>query len=189
MTTEGFSNVIGFDDVPFSHHHSGAVPVVGTVYAQSRLDGILIGKIEKDGFDAASRLADLITTSKFAEHVQLVMLQGITLGGFNVVDVFELNARLQIPILVIARHEPDMDRIRQALLAHVPGGAGKWTIIEELGRMERVGNVYIQRVGLSREQATETINRFSIHGNIPEPLRTAHLFAGALAEGVSRGKP
>ncbi|NOY07014.1 MAG: DUF99 family protein, partial [Chlorobi bacterium] len=79
MTTEWFSNVIGFDDAPFSHHHAGAVPVVGTVYAQSRLDGILVGEIEKDGFDAASRLAELVTTSKFAEHAQLVMLQGITL--------------------------------------------------------------------------------------------------------------
>ncbi len=187
MTINAFSNVIGFDDAPFSHDHAGAVPVVGTVYAQLRLDGIIVGEIEKDGFDAAARLAELVTTSKFAEHVQLVMLQGITLGGFNVVDVFGLHEKLHVPILVVARHEPDMNRIRDALLSHISDGAGKWAIIEKLGPMEPAGKVFMQRVGISRDQAAATIDLFSVYGNIPEPLRTAHLFAGALAEGVSRG--
>jgi endonuclease V-like protein UPF0215 family len=32
------------------------------------------------------------------------------------------------------------------------------------------------------------VERFALHSHIPEPLRTAHLIAGAIAEGQSRGK-
>jgi hypothetical protein len=55
--------------------------------------------------------------------------------------------------------------------------------------MEPVNGVYIQRVGLSPEEAAAVIRRFSVNSNIPEPIRVAHLIAGALATGQSRGAP
>ena len=182
-----FSNVAGFDDAPFARDHKGGVKVVGTVYAGLRFDGVLIGEVEKDGFDAAARLAELIAPSRFAEHIQLIILQGIAFAGFNVVDVFNLQARLGLPILVVARKQPDMATIRNALISHIDRGADKWAVIEQLGEMEPLGPVFVQRVGLSYEQAADVMGRFAINGNIPEPLRTAHMIASALVCGHSRG--
>jgi endonuclease V-like protein UPF0215 family len=54
--------------------------------------------------------------------------------------------------------------------------------------MEAVGQVYVQRVGLAQEQARAVVEQFTVEGWIPEPLRTAHLIAGAIAEGQSRGR-
>lgn len=189
MRTRRFSNVIGFDDAPFPRNHRGLVKIVGAVYADQRLDGVLVGEIEKDGFDAAAKLADLVRTSKFFQHARLIMLQGITMGGFNVVDVFDLHRRLDLPILVVARHAPDMDAVRRALVQHLPGGRAKWAVLESLGAMEPAAGVYVQRVGLTRPQAAEILNRWAIHSRIPEPLRCAHLIAGALVTGQSRNRP
>jgi len=189
MRNRHFSNVIGFDDAPFSRNHQGPVKIVGAVFAAHRLDGVLVGTIEKDGGDAAQKLAVLVQTSKFDQHARLIMLQGITMGGFNVIDVFDLHERLQRPILVVARHAPDLGAIRQALERHVPGGREKWAVMEALGAMEPVGGVYIQRVGLTRVQAGDILARWSIHSRIPEPLRCAHLIAGALVGGQSRNRP
>jgi len=189
MRTRRFSNVIGFDDAPFSRHHLGAVTIVGAVFADRRLDGVLVGEIQKDGFDASDRLATLIENSKFYQHARLIMLQGITLGGFNVVDVFDLNRRLQRPVLVVARQAPDMDAVRRALVQHLPGGQAKWALLESLGAMEPVGGVYVQRVGLTLAQAADVIDQWAFHSRIPEPLRCAHLIAGALATGQSRNRP
>ena len=189
MKEKRLSNVAGFDDAPFDRGHQGGVPIVGTVYADLRFDGVLVGEIEKDGSDAAQKLGDLIAGSRFVEHIQLVMLQGIAFGGFNVVDVFALHRRLGVPVLAVSRKLPDMDAIKNALINRVDKGAEKWQIIEQLGTMEPVGNVYIQRVGLTLEQAAAAISRFTIHGNIPEPLRTAHLIATAIECGQSRGNP
>ncbi|MGM0451882.1 MAG: DUF99 family protein [Thermodesulfobacteriota bacterium] len=189
MAEKRFSNVIGFDDAPFARDYCGKVPVVGTVYAGLRLDGLLVGEVEKDGFDAAASLARLVAGSKFLEHVQLIMLQGIALAGFNVVDVFDLHRRLNRPVLVVARKQPDMTAIQNALLHHIAGGRAKWAVIKRLGRMEALDGIFVQRVGLTFDQAAEVVDRFALYGHVPEPLRTAHLIATALGGGQSRGSP
>jgi endonuclease V-like protein UPF0215 family len=167
--------------------HRGSVTIIGAVYAGLRLDGLLVGAVEKDGFDSADQLIKLVGKSKFAEHAQLIMLQGIALAGFNVVDVFALQAGLALPILVVSRRKPDLAAIHKALLEQVPQGREKWAVIENLGPMEAVGNAFVQRVGLSLEEAEDVFTLSAIHGHIPEPLRTAHLIAGAWADGESRG--
>jgi endonuclease V-like protein UPF0215 family len=189
MTKERrFSNVIGFDDAPFTPAHVGPVPVVGAVFARLLLTGVIIGAVEKDGRDAAEQLARLVAGSKFAEHIQLVMLQGIALAGFNVVDIGYLHEQLGLPVLVVARKEPDLAAVQRALLGSVQGGREKWALIEKLGPMEPAGAVCIQRAGLSLEEAQAVVVQFAVHSHLPEPLRTAHLIAGALVDGQSRGR-
>jgi endonuclease V-like protein UPF0215 family len=182
------SNVIGFDDFPFPRPHRGDVQVVGAVFSALRLDGILSGRVRRDGRNATRVLAELIAASKFSQQLQLVMLQGIALGGFNVVDIHGLNKSLDIPVLIVARRAPRMEIIRKALLEVVPGGKRKWMLIERAGPMESVGGVFVQRAGLSLELADQVIHRFSVHGSIPEPLRVAHLIVGGVATGKSKGR-
>ena len=181
-----FTNVVGFDDAPFPHDHRGRVPVVGAVFADRRLDGVLVGKVRKDGANAAPEIIRLVSESKFAGHVQLVMLQGIALAGFNVVDVFAVHRALDVPVLVVARDAPDMEAIRRALTERVPGGSRKWRLIERLGAMEPVGGIHVQRLGLSEAEAVWIVEHFAVNGRVPEPIRAAHLIAGALGTGVSR---
>jgi endonuclease V-like protein UPF0215 family len=188
MSPKRFSNVIGFDDALFTHDHVGNVTVVGAVFTGLKLTGVIIGEVEKDGSDAAEKLAALVAGSRFVEHVQLVMLQGITLAGFNVVDVFYLYEQLNLPILIVSRKLPDMAAIQKALLAQIHGGEQKWALIKELGPLEPAENVYVQRVGLSLEEAIDVVKRFAIHSHLPEPLRTAHLIARAIVSGQSRGR-
>ncbi|MBS0013409.1 MAG: DUF99 family protein [Desulfobacterales bacterium] len=189
MGKNRLSNVAGFDDAPFSRSHHGGVAVVGTVYADLRFDGVLTGRIKKDGFDAAEKITTMVDQSRFAQHIRMILLQGIALGGFNVVDVFDLHDRLNLPVMVVARKQPDMTTIKNALLTHIARGREKWAIIERLGPMEPMENVYVQRVGLSAPEAAAVLRRFCIHGRIPEPIRTAHLIATAMACGQSRGHP
>jgi hypothetical protein len=182
------TGVAGFDDAPFAPGAGGKVQVVGTVYAGLHLNGVLVGEVEQDGQDGAEQLAVMLERSRFAPVVQLVMLQGIALGGFNVVDPFFLEQRLARPVLVVSRKLPDLPAIREALLTKVPGGWEKWALIERLGPMEPVGRLHVQRVGLTLEEAAGVVQRFAIEGWMPEPLRVAHLIAGALVKGQSRGR-
>ena len=181
-------NCIAFDDCPFPKGHRGDVRIVGTVYADLRFDGLLIGRVRKDGTNSTTNLIRLVRDSKFFQHANLIMLQGIALAGFNVVDAMQLNRVLGISVLIVARKAPDLKSIREALLTRVPGGRKKWNIIENIGPMERCYSCYVQRAGLDFEEALAVVKRFSLYGNIPEPLRTAHLIAGAIGSGTSRGR-
>lgn len=180
------SHVIGFDDAPFERDHRGDVLVVGAVYAGARLEGILSGKVRRDGRNATRVIIELVSGSRFRRHTQAILLQGIAFAGFNVVDLSAVHLALGIPVIAVARRQPDFPAIRRALLQHVPGGHRKWTLIERLGPMEPLAGVYVQRAGLSLAATGELIRRFAINGALPEPLRTAHLVAGGIATGESR---
>jgi len=186
--TSRISHVIGLDDAPFKREHRGDVLVVATAYSDLCLQGVLSAKVRRDGKNATSVIGSLIASSRFAAHTQAVFLQGIALAGFNVVDIHELHGALGIPVLVVARRAPDMAAIRAALLTRVRGGARKWKLIERAGPMEPVAGVFVQRAGMSLAEAAALIERFAVNGRIPEPLRVAHLIAGGVTDGHSRGR-
>jgi len=180
-------NTIGFDDGPFVRSYRGDVPLVGVVCARTRVDGVMLGKVRRDGADATRRMAALVKGSAFESELHAVLLQGIAVAGFNVVDVLGLRQALELPVLVVMRKKPDLARVRRALVANVPGGTRKWKLIEALGEPEAVEGVYVQRAGLDLAMAKRLLRSTRLHGNLPEPLRVAHLIAGALGRGVSKG--
>ncbi len=180
-------HAIGFDDAPFERAHRGDVAVVGAVYSRLLLEGVLIGRVRRDGRNATRNLASLVQESRWAGHVQVILLQGIALAGFNVIDVQGLARATGLPVLVVARRRPDSDAMRRALEA-LPGGRRKWRLIERPGPMEPAGGVYVQRAGLTLEEAVRVLETFTTRGGIPEPLRAAHAIAGALVYGESRGR-
>jgi endonuclease V-like protein UPF0215 family len=181
------SNVVGFDDGPFDRDRRGGdVRVVGAVCARTRLDGVLSGRVRHDGWNATARLAALVAGSAFAGHIRAVLIGGITVAGFNVVDIHGLAAQLARPVLVVARRPPRLDKIRRAL-DHLPGAERRWRLIEQAGPMEPVGPVLVQRAGLTLQEAGALLAATTLHGNFPEPLRLAHLIAGGLTTGHSRG--
>jgi hypothetical protein len=182
------SHVVGFDDAPFVRGARGDVPVVGCVFSDTSFTGVLSGRVRRDGRNATEVLARLVASSKWAPQLQLVMLQGIALAGFNVVDLAALRRLTGLPVLVVARRAPDLSAIRDALLSRVPGGARKWALVEKAGPMEPCAGVFVQRVGISLEAAADVIARTALHGRIPEPLRAAHLVAGGAWGGESRGR-
>ena len=141
MDPARISHVIGFDDAPFAPNHRGDVLVVGAVFAATRLEGVLSAKVRRDGVNATRVLTRMVTESRFHTHLQLVMLQGIALAGFNVIDIQGLSEALQLPVVVVCRRPPDLSAIRQALLTKVPGGVRKWALIEKAGHMEHRGEV------------------------------------------------
>lgn len=187
MSQRGFSHVVGFDDCPFKREYRGDVTVIGAVFANSRLEGVLRGSVRRDGANATRNLVKLIVDSKYADQLQLIMLQGIAFAGFNVVDLPTIHREVDLPVLVVVRRRPRLDRVRSAL-RRVPGGTRKWALIEQLGPPEEAGGVFVQRVGLSLDEAEAAIARHAVHGTIPEPLRTAHLIAGGIGAGQSRGR-
>jgi len=205
-------NVIGFDDGPFLREYRGDVLLVGVVCSGTRVDGIVSGKIRRDGANATRVMTELVRASQFRSHAQAIMIQGIAVGGFNVIDVKGLSDALRIPVLVVTRRRPDMAAVKRALFVDGPegrprvsGAARKWRLIESAGAMEPLEpsrrslrrpsglrgappRLWFQSAGLSVEEARELVADTTLHGNIPEPLRLAHLIAGGITTGKSRGR-
>jgi len=182
------TNVVGFDDAPFARDHYGDVRIVGAVCSRTRLDGVLSGKVRRDGANATDELIRLVSTSKFREHVRAVLLQGIALAGFNVIDIQRLSAELDVPVVVAVRRHPRLHLVEAALRDRTRGWARKWKLIQAAGALEQSSTMWFQRVGIERTDALALLRATTLHGNVPEPLRLAHLIAGGVTTGQSRGR-
>ena len=183
------ANVIGFDDGPFDRFGRGSANVllIGAVFARTRLDGLVSGRVRRDGRNATSRMAELVRSSQFERHVRAVLLGGITVAGFNVVDIHGLCSELERPVIVVARRPPRYAAIRRAL-DRVRGGERRWALIEAAGPMEPLAGIFVQRAGISSADTVALLAATTLHGKLPEPLRVAHLIAGGIVTGVSHGR-
>jgi endonuclease V-like protein UPF0215 family len=162
--------------------------VVGVAFSELRLEGVLSTRIRRDGANATNAVAEMIERSQFAAHTEAVLFQGIAMGGFNVVDLQALHERLGVAVLVVARRTPNLRAIESALRSKVKGGERKWALVQRAGEMEPCAGLWVQRAGITLAEAESLIRRLAVHGTIPEPLRVAHLIAGGMATGRSRGR-
>ncbi|HLC39724.1 MAG TPA: DUF99 family protein [archaeon] len=194
---KGEIRILGFDDGAFEPRSGKLVPVIGVVYrGGSVLDGALTTSVTVDGLDATQNVVKLINSSRHKQQLKVIMFDGITLAGFNVVDISAVHDETKIPVIVINRKHPDLRRVRKAL-KHFEDGDERWKIIEKAGKIKNcyVGDknkeqrkVYYQHVGLTDEQTRQIIKLSCTRGFIPEPLRVAHLLATAIVRGESYGR-
>ena len=180
--------VLGVDDGAFIPHVEGQVPVVGVVLRGGYwLDGVMHTKIAVDGFDATDRISSMITGSSHYEQLRVIMLNGITFAGFNIVDVKALNVATKLPVITVTREKPDLAEIHKAL-QNLPNSEERWEAILNAGEPIEVSTrnakakVYMQTVGVSKEDAQKILRLTSTRSNIPEALLVAHL----IASGISR---
>lgn len=186
MRKRRISNVIGFDDAPFERGQRAPVALVGTVCSGTRLDIVVRGDVDRDGSNATLVMAQLVREKKLV-HVRGVLMQGITVAGFNVVDINALAEELKLPVLVVMRKKPRMQLFLDALDKVKDAGA-KLEVLKRAGPIEACGGLWVHRAGLSLTEAQELIECTTLHGAIPEPLRLAHIIAGGVTRGVSRGR-
>lgn len=186
MSVKGFRiikpeiRVLGVDDGPFSPHR-GFASVVGVVFRGGCwLDGVLSTRVEVDGFDGTDRIASMIVGSPHYRQVRVIMLDGVTFGGFNVVDIKKLCGLTDLPVIVVTRDKPDFKEIRAAV-KKLPKSAERWRAVQNAGRVFEVetggGRVYMEVCGVGEGDARRILQVTSTRSSIPEALRVAHLIA------------
>jgi len=179
--------VIGIDDAPFNKFKKGRVLIVGAVFrGGSWLDGILSTKVSVDGNDSTKKIIEMINKCKFKSQLQCIFLDGIAVGGFNVIDVRDLNKKTKLPVIVIIRRKPNIENIKKTLVRI--GKKNKIKLIDKAGKVVPVGKIYMQLTGLSIDKAKEILKIVCTRSLIPEPIRMAHLIASGITFGESRGK-
>lgn len=175
--------VVGFDDGPAGRGRGGQVLVVGAIYRGGEfLDGMVTARVRRDGRDSTDKLVRALTGSRYFPQLHYLMLDGIAFGGFNVVDIARLHGQTGLPVLVVVRHEPDLDAVRSAL-GRLRGAASRLALIDAAGEPEPCRGLYVQRAGLGAEEAEALLDLTCTRSKLPEPLRAAHIVAGALVTG------
>ena len=182
--------ILGVDDSPFPSHTNEEVMLVGTVFrAGNWLDGVLSTYIHGDGTDGTEKITEMVKNSRNLGQLGVIMLDGITFGGFNLVNIRMIFESTGVPVIVIMRKLPNFERIKKAL-KRFDDWEKRWANVLEAGKVYKVDNtesIYIQVYGIEREDAEDIVRLSTTRSAIPEPVRVAHIIAAGIVTGESKG--
>mgnify|MGYP001264631483 CR=1 FL=1 len=177
------TRIMGIDDGSFNKDDDETI-IIGVIFRGGYwIDGLVSTYIKIDGMDATDNLIEMITGCKYKD-LRIIMLSGVTFGGFNVVDIERLSKETGLPVVVVIERKPDLEDIVNAV-KNVHGQEERIRCMERAGEVYMGENgIYFQVHGISEDLARKVIRKTSTHSNIPEPLRVSHI----IASGISRGE-
>ncbi len=184
--------VLGIDDSPF-RFGSGTALVVGVlVRAPDYIEGVMRTEVAVDGMDSTEKVVEMISRSRYLDQAKVLMMDGIALAGFNLVDIDRVHEALGLPVLTVTRDRPDLGEMRSALVKHFDDWKERYALLTRHQLKEiPTGHkpLYASGIGLEWSEFEELVRLSTVRGAVPEPLRMAHLIASAMARGESRGRP
>ena len=179
--------IIGIDDAPFNKFRDKKTLVIGSIFRGGHfMDGLLSTMVDIDGTNSTTRVASMINKCKFKPQLQAIMLDGIAVGGFNVIDVEKLHKKAKIPVIVIMRDYPNFDKIIRTLKKLKM--QNKIKLLEKAGKVHKLNKIHVQFVGTKLDKVKSILKISCTHSFVPEPIRVAHLIASGIKTGESRGR-
>ncbi len=176
--------VIGFDDAPFARAKGSKVTLVGAVCARTRFEGMVVGRVVRDGWGATDELLRLLIGGKFLPQLHLILIDGIAFGGFNVVDLERLARETKRPCVAVMRRAPDLDAVERAI-RKLPSPERRLAILRRAGPIHAAAPFHFQVQGGEPTAIARALSALTDRGHVPEALRLAHLIGGAIVHGES----
>lgn len=182
--------IVAWDDGPFEFKSKGKDVLIGAIFRGGQfIDGLLKTEVEIDGLDATDKIVEKILKTRHKD-LRIIMLDGITFAGFNIVDIKEIYEKTKLPVIVVNRREPNLKEFI-AVLNRMPDAERRIKCVENAGPIYSVNvrnkRIYFQCYGMKKEDAGKVIKESSTMSLIPEPLRVAHLIATGFVLGESVG--
>lgn len=182
--------ILGIDDSPFSFDDQHALVVGALVRMPDYLESVMKTEVAVDGTDATNKLAQLYSKSRYKDQIKAIMLDGIALAGFNVIDIENLCSMTGTPVVTVTRDKPDFEKMRDALMKYFDDWRERYEVITRL-KLRKVETehkpVYVCSCGGQDEELDKLVTMARVKGAIPEPIRIAHLIAAAMVRGESYG--
>lgn len=173
--------IIGVDDGAFQPRKNvkQRTLIVGVLFQNLKISAIRVGQIEVDGTDAKRVLVSLLRGLRF----DIVMLSGLSFGGFNLVDISKLATALRKPIIAVTGERPDNVAVRKALHQHFIDWKERWKMVRAAGRiysckpLRNEPKLYFEVRGGSSAAAKNAIGSTAVISRLPEPIRVARILA------------
>jgi endonuclease V-like protein UPF0215 family len=146
-------------------------------------------EISVDGKDATDVIASAVNGSKHKQQLRVIMLNGVTFGGFNVVDIKRLNEATGLPVMAVIDRMPDLPSIKKSLSKFADADE-RWKLIECAGTINKTSikngvirgkrTLYYQSAGMTKSECENVIKLTSVNSVIPEPVRLAHIICSGI---------
>jgi endonuclease V-like protein UPF0215 family len=174
--------ILGVDDGPFVRGVDKVCPIVGVLMRlDGKIENIAADSLSIDGGDVTGKISGLMDMLKIRPSV--VMSEGITFAGFNILDPEEFYGRTGVPFLSVRKGKPDITAMIMAIRKYERDAFIKESTLRKinpdsmnLGGAEITANY----AGMTHEDARKLLLRTLGDGILPEPVRLAHIVASTI---------
>ena len=149
------------------------------------IDGFVFGSATLKGDDATDTILKMYNDLQRPD-ISYVLISGLIVSMYNIIDIKKLYASLKIPIIGISYN--DSSGIEDALKHHFSNSfESKITAYHKLGKREKITlntshDIFVRNEGCTLNDVTHLLNKLTLHGSIPEPIRVSQLLAKTLLQ-------
>lgn len=150
------------------------------------IDGFGSGVLEVSGSDSTSSIIELFQKLK-RNDINIILLSGSVLSLYNIVDVESLSKELGKPVVALTfkKSQSDLTRNIRAKFEEKEAET-KIKLLRKLGlpkqlKLKTGYRIFVRAEGISDDETRKILDKFTLQGAIPEPVRVARLFAKTLA--------
>ncbi len=152
-----------------------------------RIDGVATTNITVGGDDATDGILRIFRRLDRLD-INALLLNGDVISWFNIVDPLLLWKELGLPVISLS-YEESPAGLEGYIREYFPDPDEKLIRYRKLGprqtmRLRTGYEVYLRATGASADEARALLNRFTMDGRVPEPLRVARLIARSILLGV-----
>jgi len=147
------------------------------------IDGFSFAKTTIAGDDATDSVISLYKSLK-REDVNLIMLSGVIISMYNIVDINKVFEETGKPVLAVTYRSSK--GIEEAIRKHFPEcWERKIEAYRRLGprrelKLKTGFKLFFRSVGIDDFDSKIILNKFTVFGRIPEPIRVARLLARSI---------
>ncbi len=107
--------ILGIDDAAFDFDEERTF-LTGVVYRGTEfIEDIQTVDIEVDGENATEKVLQLYRKCQNKTQIKAVLVDGISLAGFNLVDIEKVSEEIGKPVIAVTSNEPDKERFRETM--------------------------------------------------------------------------
>ena len=172
---------VAIDDAP--HDRENLTTELVFVICQGRhLEHFIHATIEVDGLNSTEIILKKLTPIK--DQFQIIITHGITVGGFNLIDIDKIFKELGIPIISVTENTPK--GLFDDAAHNLPDYEIRKSIITRAGKQQSYitpagkNPVYFQFKGLELKSVHQFLKKFAKRSRLPEQLLLAHKIATGL---------
>ena len=147
------------------------------------IDGFVFGHSTVGGDDATDAILEMYEKLD-RQDISFLLISGIVISLYNIIDMKRISEKIGLPVIGITYEESS--GIEDAIKHHFPESyKSKLTEYSKLEPRKKITlhtsyNLYVRNEGCTVLEAKQLLDKITLQGSIPEPLKITQLLANTL---------
>jgi uncharacterized protein len=151
------------------------------------IDGFASTRLRLAGSDSTNSTIRLFKKLE-RNDVNAIIISGSVLSLYNVLDIDKIHKEVKIPVVALS-FSKSRSNLVENIRTRFPDKVAKEKIrlLERLGNSSRVRlvtgyEVFVRNAGINEDLSKKLLDRFTLQGSVPEPVRVARLLAKSIVK-------